>query len=310
MSPRRHRRHPARPRSTPSPKNPRTRRQISPSPFATCGSRSPIRFLVGRRRDGLVFDRGRGGLFPQYLGRTRLCVAVDGVWSEGDRQRRHKKGGSVIPSAHKHSRACLCRQDSTPSPKNSPARRQASPSPIAACGSRSTVRFLGGRRGDGVVFAVARCSTADVRGCVWRWHGGRSLMNLIPGRIGQANEPIAPRRRGLRITDDRPLGGRRRDGWFFGRGFGGWFAQYRGRRRLWSGEEPPTGGLRHPISAQAFTCLLMSSGFISIESRCCGEHPAPRSPPQAGRGSPIQTLGRTTHAVAPATQSSSAQLDA
>ena len=53
MSPRRRRR----PRSTPSAKNPRTRRQ---PPLATCGSRSTIRFLEGRRRDGLVFGLGVG----------------------------------------------------------------------------------------------------------------------------------------------------------------------------------------------------------------------------------------------------------
>ena len=133
-------------------------------------------------------------------------------------------------------------------------------------------------------------------------HGRHLSMNLIPGRIGQANEPTSPspptrvrpqstpsakNPRTRRQTSpspprpadhDRPsrsLAGRRRDGWFFGRGFGGRSAQYLVRTRLcvrwtglWSVEElpnpPQKGGFGHPISAQAFTCMLMSSGFELI----------------------------------------------
>ncbi len=53
---------------------------------------------------------------------------------------------------------------------------------------------------------------------------------------------------------------------------GGRFAQNRGRTGSWSGEESPIlpqkRGIRRPISAQAFTCMLMSSGFeLSRASR-------------------------------------------
>ena len=77
-----------------------------------CGSRStvPLFRRSAARRFGLC------GRFTQNRRRRRLCGAVDGVvvWrgiALGGPY-FHKKGVSVIPSAHKHSRAGLCRQDS------------------------------------------------------------------------------------------------------------------------------------------------------------------------------------------------------
>ena len=90
-------------------------------------------------------------------------------------------------------------------------------------------------------------------------HGGRSSMNLIPSRIGQANEPIAAAACGSRSTS-RFLGGRRRDGWS-SRSLGAVPRTYGvGRARNRQLRHKKRGVFR-PISAQAFTCRLMSSGF-------------------------------------------------
>ena len=87
-----------------------------PSPPRPADHDRPSRFLGGWRRDGVVFDRGVGGRSAQYRGRTGLCVRWKGLWSGGETplvpHKPTNTGGSVIRSAHKHSLAGLCRQDS------------------------------------------------------------------------------------------------------------------------------------------------------------------------------------------------------
>ncbi len=138
---------------------------------------------------------------------------------------------------------------------------------------------LDGGGGMGCSSAVVNGRFAQYRGRTGLWMAGYpagSDRRMSPGRRrGHIREEsanpaaAAPRRRHLRITIERPLRRRAAARRVVLRGPSNRFSQYRGRTGLWSVVElpppPQRGGLSHRITAQAFTCRLMSSGFSRAE---------------------------------------------